>query len=495
MRRHLMCVLLAFISTFVGVSKGQRLEDGACPSFESNPWCPCYHINSDVFLECPMVSLGVVNSVLRMIQRPIMSFSIYDLDPNVTVLPSYLFKDSVIWTLHLSHSNVSVIHEKTFRGLEDTLKKLTLMHSKLTEVPQSAIQKLRRLELLDLEANNIKQIQGDSFFGMKLTSLNLNGNGLNYISEYAFDGLEDSLKELNLMNNALERLPISSVRRLKKLKSLKVTWNLIEEVQEDGVFSHLNELRELRLQNNEIRTINKKTFSPLKNLLELHLQENKIESIAKEAFYSLEHLQQLDLYGNRLVHFPDILSRYPANLMILRASKNNITTIHDDAFRGQSKLEILWLSENNISSIKEIVFSDLSSLKQLHLEFNRIDYIQDNTFRNLKKLEKTLDISNNPISEFTISTERLKNLKELDLSSTHLKSPTLYTYRRFLRLKFLSLSNNSLADFPTGSFASSSLEELNLSNNNLKEIPRSFLTDRPPMLKKLNVSGNPLNRA
>jgi len=83
-------------------------------------------------------------------------------------------------------------------GQESTLQHLSLAHNVLEKVPQQSLQHLSKLALLDLGYNKLLSIPSDAFFNLKeLFTLKLNDNNLQ-IDPNAFNGLENSLKNLNL---------------------------------------------------------------------------------------------------------------------------------------------------------------------------------------------------------------------------------------------------------------------------------------------------------
>ena len=64
-----------------------------------------------------------------------------------------------------------------------------------------------------------------------LLQINVKGNQLERISEYAFAGLEETLTELELTENKLRTFPTAALRRLEQLRALHLAWN---EVQYGG---------------------------------------------------------------------------------------------------------------------------------------------------------------------------------------------------------------------------------------------------------------------
>jgi hypothetical protein len=61
-----------------------------------------------------------------------------------------------------------------------------------------------------------------------LLQINVKGNQLERISEYAFAGLEETLTELELTENKLRTFPTAALRRLEQLRALHLAWNEVQ---------------------------------------------------------------------------------------------------------------------------------------------------------------------------------------------------------------------------------------------------------------------------
>ena len=227
----------------------------------------------------------------------------------------------------------------------------------------SPLADLTSLTLLELDDNNISSISSLSNL-TSLTTLTLDDNNISSIS--SLSNLT-SLTQLWLPGNDIS--DISSLSNLTSLTGLSLASNDISSISS---LSNLTSLTSLQLQSNNISSIS--SLSNLTSLTELHLPGNNISSIS--ALSNLTSLTYLTLQGN------DISSI---------SSLSNLTS-----------LTTLDLRSNNISSISSL--SNLTSLTWLGLDNNNILDIQPLVANTGLGTGDEVDLSNNPLSQTSIST-------------------------------------------------------------------------------------------
>uniref|UniRef100_A0A3Q1F3J0 Fibronectin leucine rich transmembrane protein 1 n=1 Tax=Acanthochromis polyacanthus TaxID=80966 RepID=A0A3Q1F3J0_9TELE len=199
---------------------------------------------------------------------------------------------------------------------------------------------------------------------------------------------------------------------------------------------------------------------------ELHLQDNNIRTIPRSALARMPLLEKLHLDDNSI----------------------STVSIEDQAFADNPRLRLLFLSRNHLSSIP----SGLpASLEELRLDDNRISTIPTHAFRGLASLRcLVLDgnlLANQRIADDTFS--RLANLTELSLVRNSLQTPPVNLPSAHLQR--LSLQDNALTHMPRGSLdGMHRLQRLDLSGNNLTTLPRGLFKDLDN-LGQLLVRGNP----
>lgn len=203
-----------------------------------------------------------------------------------------------------------------------------------------------------------------------------------------------------------------------------------------------------------------------RSLRELHLQDNNVRAIARASLARLPLLEKLHLDDNSV----------------------STVSIEEDAFADSRQLRMLFLSRNHLSSIP----SGLPrTLEELRLDDNRISTIPLRAFQGLGSLRRlVLDgnlLANQRIADDTFS--RLQNLTELSLVRNSLAAPPLNLPSA--RLQKLYLQDNAISHIPANTLAKMRvLERLDLSNNNLTTLPRGLFDDLDN-LAQLLLRNNP----
>ena len=145
-------------------------------------------------------------------------------------------------------------------------------------MPTNALQKLKRLELIDLSKNRIEYVPDGSFETLSLQTLKLADNNLT-LSVNAFAGLEKTLKNLNLKGTGLRSLPAG--------------------------ISQLSSLAFLDLAQNSIAQLPPRAFAGLSSLTALNLERNLIQVLERSVFQGVnDTLSSLSLLNNLIADFP-----------------------------------------------------------------------------------------------------------------------------------------------------------------------------------------------
>ncbi|XP_066967259.1 chaoptin-like [Macrobrachium rosenbergii] len=466
-----MMTLILALAVSLNLLVSADTSGSSCPSWEENPMCPCYNNDDGIYMECPMVSLTTVGEVLGLVKEPLKSLSIYDLEMEVTTLPSGIFKHSAgVMSLQISHSNVMSIADNSFQGLERSLESLTIKHCKLSDIPEAALRKLTRLTDLDLQMNNITEIPSFGFAKMIVKTLNFQGNMINLVSDFAFDGLEETLEDLNLMNNDLKELPVNALKKLKSMTKLKVAWNHITEFTTQDI--QLEALEYLDLSSNKIRKVKSNSLTGMPNLVSLSLYMNSITTITKDAFRENVNLETLFLGNNNIKDLDSKLFKHTQKISVIDLGNNNIQSINDGVFSNLPQLQELVLSSNNIRELMQETFQNSPSIRILNLEQNAIRLIEPNTFSGMPSLE-TLLLSHNNIHEVypRIFSSNI-NLKVLKLDHNGIKDLSEITFKNTTRLEKLVLHKNQIRTVSPGLFSRLlELKELHMHGNEIRAIP------------------------
>lgn len=249
-----------------------------------------------------------------------------------------------------------------------------------------------------------------------------------------------NLHELNLSNTGLHRFTFSSIKS-NKLKRLDVSKNNIT------VLDSISRMRRFT------------------QLTHFDAAENGIE------YFEIDHLpssiQYVNLSGNPLKRTLKNYERFKA-LAHLNLSDTQLSISDEDSFYKLRHLITLDISNNNLSHVNFSALSSLYRLKEFRAANAQLTNINE-IVRHLSTSVEKLDLAGNPVANIDLASfERLKNLKELNLSGI-----------------------NTGDEIDIGQLPST-LETLALRGNQLEEIVN---LDRKhfPVLKTLDIMNNQLD--
>lgn len=383
-----------------------------------DPICSCYALDEGLLIDCKITAIYQMTDVLNsLISQPIKSFSVYTINHTLNSLPERLFQNfSSIEQIYICLPSLVEVEAEALVGLESSLKTLSLVNSQLRAVPKASLHKLKSLSVLDLQSNAIREVESYAFYGLPLVSLNLQSNLIHSLHEFSFGGLENTLVELVLIDNKLERFPLHAFRRLRRLETLKLQSNRISEIPDDG-FTRFTVLKVLDLQSNRFDHLDGRSFITTPNLVSLSVANNRLTVLSDSSIFEhLLALETLDLSYNHL-RVVDL-----NNLIALRTVDLSNNHLHDIRFHNLPNLKEVFVSNNNILRLTNETFINSSSLSVIFLQHNAIQSIDYNTFHSLQ------------------------HLLTLDLSSNQLKAIDPQLLKHNARLQSLYLDNNLITD-------------------------------------------------
>lgn len=283
-----------------------------------------------------------------------------------------------------------------------------------------------------------------------LKELNLGALGIEDLT-----GIENltSLEKLSLWENKVS--DISTISGLTKLKSLDLAANKIR-ILTPGIFSKLNRLEELVLDNNELTTIRDNAFDGLISLKNLHLESNNINNINE--VYKLKKLEELFIRDN--VTIKDITAlRSLKKLKTFWAENNFINDI--SALENLTQLTWVKLDKNKITSLSSL--KNLRNIQRLSIRKNKLKTldgienmhnlewleVEENQIENIEKIKDLtkltiLELKNNKIKNVD-EIANLINLTQLYLNNNQIKD--ISSLNKLNKLKVLTLSNNQIKDY------------------------------------------------
>ena len=220
----------------------------------------------------------------------------------------------------------------------------------------SELKYYKNLEVLSLKDYGVKDTSMLSGLN-KITSLDLSNN-INLEDLSGISGME-SLEKLDLSETAVSNIAIA--RSLKSLKSINISYTLIEDA------SPLKECTELEA------------------LYAAYNNENFINNSIMETAGSLKKLKELDLTGDDVAADGIGQLKRLGSLVSLKLGGTSISNIHCGYLKELKKLEVLDLQSNiNITDFNFI--KSFKKLKSLNLSATGITDISG--IEKLEKLEK-----------------------------------------------------------------------------------------------------------
>ena len=184
------------------------------------------------------------------------------------------------------------------------------------------------------------------FWNLKqLLRLDLSRNNIINIHSMAFQNGVPVLSQLDLANNLLGKIPFMAISSMKSLKTLDLSNNRIENIEDS--FSKIKlKLDKLILNENSINVITKNSFQNFKWINFTSLRNNPIHTVQDHGFLDTG-VRELDLANCR------------------------IGNLNPGAFRGlERSLESLDLSSNRLSFLPASLFDDFDSIRKLFLSHN-----------------------------------------------------------------------------------------------------------------------------
>ena len=252
-------------------------RDPALVSLQSSCLCGI-SAQLQLSVQCTDVTFPLLSAALTEYARDAAIDLVYINNSDVNQLPDNAFRGLKISNLQINNAKISKISANAFRGLEDTLQGLNLADNDLTEVPVETLRTLRLLNSLDLTNNKIQYVPNNAFVTIRLKTLKLSDNNLT-LAEGAFNGLEQSLKNVNLKGCHLKEVP----RALSQLAGLAF----------------------LDLAQNTIRDLGSGELAGLASLTALNLERNVIQKLDSDVFFGVnDTLSSLSLLNNLLTSYP-----------------------------------------------------------------------------------------------------------------------------------------------------------------------------------------------
>lgn len=263
------------------------------------------------------------------------------------------------------------------------------------------------LDLLYVNNSTITTLTNNMFANLRIHNLQISGCKIRRIEDDAFKGQGFYLKNLNLQDNELTKVPVKALKVLTTLSLLDISKNRITSIENDS-FSNLRKLTTLKVSDNNI-------------------------TLATRALRGLENsIKNLNLKGTKQKTVPDCI-------------------------RGLRSLAFLDLSQNGIRELPgpdgSRTFEGLDSLTALNLERNLIVNLREDAFEGIKTTLSSLSLLNNLLPEYpTAAIGSLSDLRVLDIGFNLLNKLPVDAFFKNPSVTLLALDGNPLHTVPEAAF-------------------------------------------
>ena len=202
--------------------------------------------------------------------------------------------------LDLSYNNIRVIVQGAFRALQQ-LEWLSLAQNYIKEVSTNLFESFKRVLHLNLSANAIDRIKPQSFSQCsRLQTLSIAHNNVSDLHQQALFGLF-SLTHLDLSHNKLTHFGpevfVAPQMSVPDIRPTEPHHNNAVCPQYPSLYRHL---QFLKLDNNQISSLEPCVFAPVSSLQVVDIAANNLSALDYRIFLPLENVSSFDISCNRL---------------------------------------------------------------------------------------------------------------------------------------------------------------------------------------------------
>lgn len=332
-----------------------------------------------------------------------------------------ILTNSPLWSKLLNLTNLTI---SLHRG-EDTLllvakqffnlpriRSVNISMNKLDRIP-IFVDSFRQMEALYLDGNPLRKIDESEFKQKNIRVLSFANCSLSQLPNFVTN--LSKIEELDITNNAkinMEHVAVIGLKNLKRLSIFGCNLN-----QFPLFITRAHSLQYLDASNNFFQIIPNEILN-LTQLESLLLANNPLKYLTPLLF-QLPKLKELALVHCSLQYLPDSIVKNN-HLLILRLDRNELKSL-PTSFINLEGLKELWLSNNKIFNISSN-FAMLKKIQHLDLSCNQLRFLPE--LSHLTQL-KSLNISNNPFTEFPKSVIEIIGLEMLHIYNCNISDINL----------------------------------------------------------------------
>lgn len=342
---------------------------------------------------------------------------------NISQISKHYFDpvETSLTHLYFSHNLILNISREIFGNMPH-LQYIDLSFNKLLEFEYDTFKNTRNLQVIILSNNYIAEVPKDLFRSLyHLRVVDMSHNRLKFVPDNLFK--EEGLERLDLSNNQLTRLPLTSLSTAaaSTLCEFDLSFNGISSLTSGDMLSKFERLAFLDLSYNKLTQVDDGVFGILHKILYLDLSHNSQLSIDNngKSFQGIEDsLLYLKLDNLSLLTVPELSL---PNLVYLSLAKNAMSSIPTEMAGNLTSLRDLNLADNNLTVVPVAVYS-LTELKRLSLSGNPISVLSNTSLLGVANHLEELDITDLPLHTFEVGAlSKLNFLRTLKIGAYNAK--------------------------------------------------------------------------
>uniref|UniRef100_UPI00398E70B4 toll-like receptor 21 n=1 Tax=Pristiophorus japonicus TaxID=55135 RepID=UPI00398E70B4 len=313
--------------------------------------------------------------------------------------------------------------------------------------------------------------------------------------EDAVSDIPTNIRVLNISFNWIRSLPPKGLGNLTHLEDLRLDNNQLTTIDPEA-FWNLSKLRLLNLSCNHLKSLNLSIFNMLPNLTSLILRHNRVAEISAESISPWKMLHLVDISYNALRNISSFITALGnlSSLRILNAQNTSLSSLEITSHFPPNLTHLL-LANNSISELRTPP-AFFANIVHLDLSYNRLARAEDLTLLDLPRLH-SLNIQGNPLKQ----DEVLKAVQNLNapltnITLSHLQLKDLGTLQNLCEafrqkgIHTVWLMANGLQRVSAAFTQCYTVESLDLSYNRIKKPDLFTCQGKRSNLQALNLDHN-----
>ncbi|KAI8126994.1 hypothetical protein FF38_08671 [Lucilia cuprina] len=463
-----------------------------------------------------LATLSVAMLNLAALQLPVEHLTINK--ANFERIYGPIFSKVKIRYLTILDTPLVTLEDYVFFGVNKTLEQLELIHTNLSQITPLSFGILGNLVNLQIDGHNFSTLNKNLFVEQyisgrvevmritngplsdvpievfqplrKLKTLDLHGNAIENLKRNQFKNLRE-LEVLDISFNKIKKLEAQHIADLTKMGWCNVSHNALTELSR-GTFARNAVLKVLNLSHNKIQRLDANSFRGMRFLRRLYMSDNRISDVGRGTFGSVARIGTIDLARNALKKIEFQMFSQLNYIEILDLAENNITLIEKNSFKDIYQA-LINISHNGLETIQPKAFENCVNITTLDLSFNKLKNFSKNVFDETT-FATNFQLSHNFLTSLAqIPLQNMTGLKVLNASHNNITQIPKNSFPKLYELHTIDVSHNNISTIFNAVFQNLfSLRSIDLSYNSLEEIKSSMFGTLPTLLT-LNLSHNRLN--